>query len=420
MTNFSECTAKRDSVLLRQRKLADGSASLFLDIRHNGKRSREFLKLYLVPETSRISKELNKKTMAQAETVRAQRQIDLQSGQYEVLHEYHTNTYFLPFYRQMCEERLKTDSQGNWGNWRSCLRYLEAFCDESTTFKDITPEWINSFKEYLDCVEKDSKKRTRRGDTELFQGLSQNSKVSYFNKLKACINHAFEMRIIPNNPLVGIKGFKQEETKREHLSWEEVVLLDNTPCDDPWLKNAFLFACFTGLRKSDIERLTWSEIQKFVEYTRIVFKQKKTGGQEYMDIPEQAVKYLGPRGEEDEKVFSGFKYGSDTCLSLRRWTLTAGILKDITFHCSRHTFAVLLLNFGADIHTVSKMLGHKELATTQIYTKVLDKKKQAAISLFPSLDSTVADNTEEKTKNDGNDDDDYLYYGITLITPDKD
>lgn len=90
MTNFSECTAKRDSVLLRQRKLADGSASLFLDIRHNGKRSREFLKLYLVPETSRISKELNKKTMAQAETVRAQRQIDLQSGQYEVLHEYHT------------------------------------------------------------------------------------------------------------------------------------------------------------------------------------------------------------------------------------------------------------------------------------------------------------------------------------------
>ena len=72
--------------------------------------------------------------------------------------------------------------------------------------------------------------------------------------------------------------------------------------------------------------------------------------------------------------------------------LAAGITKDITFHCSRHTFAVLMLNFGADIYTVSKLLGHKELQTTQIYTKVLDKKKQDAIKLFPEIKLPDNDN----------------------------
>lgn len=389
MTKRTECANTKDSVLLRKRELADGSASLYLDIRRNGKRTREFLKLYLVPETSRIAKELNKRTMAQAETIRAQRQIDIQSGQYEVLHEFKTNTYFLPYYREMCTERLKTDTQGNWGNWRSCLRYLERYCDESTTFKDITPEWIKGFKDYLDCVEKDTHKKSIHTDSQVFVGLSQNSKVSYFNKLKACINHAFEERIIPVNPLVGIKGFKTDDTEREYLTWEEVLLLDKTKCYNPHLKNAFLFSCFTGLRKSDIERLTWGEIQKFGNFTRIVFKQKKTGGQEYLDIPKQAEKYLGQRGyaDADDKVFPKFKYGSDMCLELRRWTLMAGITKDITYHCSRHTFAVLLLNFGADIYTVSKMLGHRELSTTQIYSHILDKKKQEAAMLFPSINS---------------------------------
>ena len=88
---------------------------------------------------------------------------------------------------------------------------------------------------------------------------------------------------------------------------------------------------------------------------------------------------MGEQGNDDEKVFRGFKYGSWTLLELRRWVLAAGITKDITFHCARHTFAVILLEKDTDIYTVSKLLGHKELATTQIYAKVLDKKKQEAV-----------------------------------------
>lgn len=147
-----------------------------------------------------------------------------------------------------------------------------------------------------------------------------------------------------------------------------------------------LLSCLTGLRKSDIQKLTWSEVQKFGEYTRIVFKQKKTGGQEYLDITPQAEKYLGERGNPDDFVFVGFTYGSWTSLELQRWSLTAGLKKNLTFHCGRHTFAVLMLDLGADIYTVSKLLGHKELATTQIYAKVLDKNKQNAVSLIPNIE----------------------------------
>ena len=387
MTEKTESNGRKETVTIREKVLSDGTSSLYLDIRHNGKRSREFLKLYLLPGSSRAIKEQNRQTMTKAETIRSERLIEIQKGSYEVLQQYKTNTYFLPYYRKMCKERFRTDSQGTWGNWRSCLRYLEAYCDESTTFSEITPEWVKGFKDFLDNVEKDSCKRKDREKVSVFNGLSLNSKHSYFNKLKACLNAAFEEHIIVVNPLRGVKGFKQDEVAREHLSWEEVVKLDATPCRYPVLKNAFLFSCFTGLRKSDIERLTWGEVQKFDGFTRIVWKQKKTGGQEYLDIPEQAVKYLGtPQEEPETPVFKGFLNGALLSLELRRWMLAASINKDITYHCSRHTFAVLMLNFGADIYTVSKMLGHREIATTQIYARVLDEKKRAAIMLFPELD----------------------------------
>ena len=70
---------------------------------------------------------------------------------------------------------------------------------------------------------------------------------------------------------------------------------------------------------------------------------------------------------------------------LRMWAVRAGITKDITFHSGRHTFAVLMLDLGAEIYTLQKLLGHKEIQTTQIYAKILDKKKQEAVSMIPNI-----------------------------------
>lgn len=89
------------------------------------------------------------------------------------------------------------------------------------------------------------------------------------------------------------------------------------------------------MRWSDINKLTWAEVQEFDGGTRIVFRQKKTKGLEYLDIAGQAVRYMGQRGKADERVFAGLKYSAWHNLALREWCLKAGITKHITFHCGR-------------------------------------------------------------------------------------
>lgn len=386
MSKKKESDASKEAVKLRERVLANGNRSLYLDIYRDGKRMREFLKMYLVPEVTKADREKNRVVLEAAQMIKMERTRKLLSKEYDFKHQFSPDTPFLTYYRNMCQDRFKEgDYNGNWGNWHSCLKYLEMYCDETTTFKEVDKEWILGFKDLLDHVSKDTHKKQKTKEGSIFVGLSQNTKLSYFNKLRACINDAFNHGIMPYNPMIGVEGFKEPETEREYLTIDELQKLINTPCKNPWLRAAFLFACFTGLRISDIQQLTWGEVQKFGDYDRIVFNQQKTNGLEYLDINPQARELMGdPQGPFD-RVFPGFNYSSDMRLELRRWVLAAGIPKDITFHCSRHTFAVMMLTLGAEIYTVSKLLGHRNLSTTQIYAKVVDKKKQEAISLIPQF-----------------------------------
>jgi site-specific recombinase XerD len=119
---------------------------------------------------------------------------------------------------------------------------------------------------------------------------------------------------------------------------------------------------------------------------RLVFQQKKTDGVEYLYISRQARELLGKRGEPKERVFKGLRYSAHMNMQLLRWCMHAGISKHITFHSARHTNAVLLLENGADIYTVSKRLGHREVRTTEIYAKIIDEKMKEAANLIPELD----------------------------------
>lgn len=377
----------KDSVRLRRRAISGGRQSLYLDIYVNGRRNYEFLKLYIEPERTRADRKKNEETMQLAEAIRGKRLVDVQNRRYGFESAYRLDTNFLDYYRSMCEKRLGEMSRGNWGNWWSCLKHLEKFCERTPdiTFREITPEWIQSFKEYLD---KNARvKQTVFGNViRTDKPLSQNSKMSYFNKVRACINQAFEERIIPHNPLRGIESFRSGETHRNYLTIDEIKALAKTDCKYPALKRAFLFSCLTGIRKSDIEKMRWSEVQKQGDYTRIIFTQKKTSSTEYLDISPEAERYMGERRSPEDKVFYGYRYDGSTITELRRWCLRAGITKDITFHCARHSFAVMMIDLGADIYTVQKLLGHKELRTTEIYVKLLDKKKQAAVLLIPKVE----------------------------------
>lgn len=375
----------RSSITLRQRTLPSGRTTLYLDIICNGRRKVESLKLFLIPETSRADKQKNKETLKLAEAIRAKRVVEVQNKEFGFKSDYAEETNFYDYYVAITEKRLGTESRGNWGNWRSCLKHLEKYDPnlKKRIFADITQEWVQGFRDYL---EKEAcawgcDYRQRIKD----HPLSKNSKLSYFNKLRACLNQAVEERIIQTNPILGVERFKEAEGTRMYLTIDEVKKLAQTECEYPNIKRAFLFSCLTGLRRSDVLRLKWGDIHKQDDYTRIIFTQKKTGGLEYLDISAQAAELLGERGKPNECVFTDIHSPSCTNEAIKRWVLRAGINKEITFHCARHTFAVMMLDLGTDIYTVSKLLGHRELSTTQRYAKVLDKNKQKAVSKIPDI-----------------------------------
>jgi len=364
---------KKQTVRLRKKTLKNGEQSLYLDIYWNGKRSKEFLRLYLVKPQNQIDRENNKQTLELAEKIRAKRQIELANNQWGFTTNFKLDINFIEYFQSLSKK--KNNSMGTFYTWTSTLKHLIDFAGTNITFKDIDDKFVKGFKEYLE-----NKARTINN-----LPLSKNTQNAYLKKLKAALNQAFEERIILDNPAKRLKGIKYSETKREYLTFEELKKLAKTDCKDPELKNAFLFSCLTGLRWSDIQKLQWSEVQKHGNDYRIVFKQKKTGTLEYLDISKQAVKFLGERGNPDERVFKGLKYSKLVSVKLQRWLKTAGISKRITFHCARHTFAILQLEFGTDFYTVSKLLGHKELQTTQIYAKIVDEKIKKAMNKIPNL-----------------------------------
>lgn len=375
----------KEPIRIRQKELANGNISLYLDIYLNGKREYEFLKLYLIPEKTRDDKEKNRQTMQLANSIKSKRIVEMQNGEYGFKSNYKLDTLFFDYYKAMCEKRHgNPESRGNWGNWYSCLHHLMKYeKNERITFEKITPEWVQGFRDYLDneavAWTHDYRKRIKD------KPLARNSKLSYFNKLRACLNQAFEDRIIPINPCRGVERFRPEEGVRMYLTIDEVRLLAQTDCEYPRIKDAFLFSCMTGLRRSDILRLTWGDIHKQGDFTRIIFRQKKTEGQEYLDITPQAAQLMGePKGIKDH-IFEDIHSPSCTNKAVQEWVLNAGIHKKITFHCARHTFATMMLDLGTDIYTVSKLLGHRDLSTTQIYVKVLDKNKQKAVSNIPDI-----------------------------------
>lgn len=374
----------KEPIRIRQKKLANGSLSLYLDIYIQGKRRYEFLKLYLIPERNRDDRERNRQTMMLANSIKSKRMMEIQNGEYGFKSQFKLNTLFFDYYRAMCNKRLGAESRGNWGNWFSCLHHLRKYeRNERITFEKITPEWVQGFRDYLEdeavAWGHDARKRAKE------KPLARNSKLSYFNKLRACLNQAFEDGIIPINPCRGIDGFKAEESNRMYLTIDEIKKLAQTDCNYPQIKSAFLFSCLTGIRRSDILRLTWGDVHQQGEFTRIIFRQKKTKGQEYLDISSQASELMGDMGNPDSHIFEAIHTPSCTNKVIQEWVLRAGIHKKITFHCARHTFATMMIDIGTDIYTVSKLLGHREISTTQIYAKMMDKNKQRAVMNIPQV-----------------------------------
>ena len=363
-------------VKLRQRAISGNRQSLYLDfypaIAHpeTGEPTRrEFLGLYLFDKPKNpFDKQSNKETLQLAENIRAKRTIEIQAGNYGFLIvKQKADTDFVQYFKQIVDSK----TGGNKNGWQTAYNYFEMFTGGKLTLSNLNENLCNSFRDYLLTA-----KRQRGIQSEQ---ITQSSARAYYNKFKAALKQAYKKGLIEKDLSIRIDGISDPEVQREHLTLEQLQTLVNTPCSIPLLKNAAIFSSLTGLRFSDIAKLIWSEVQYSErEGYFLQFRQKKTKGVEVLPISEQAFLLLGERKEPTEQVFKGLIYSAYLNIHLKQWILRAGITKDITFHCFRHTFATLQLSFGTDIYTVSKMLGHRELRTTQIYAQIVNKTKREA------------------------------------------
>lgn len=371
----------KELVYLRSRPRKDGTQALFLRATVNGTRKDEYLKLYLVPERTRADREKNRETLALAESIKAQRIVELQQMKFGIDAPIVKDVLFYD-YMQTIIDRKDGTTKTSWQNCRSHLLRYEP--NLKLKIGDITPRWVQGFRDYLDGKAMQWDIDARKRDVEP-KGISQGTKALMFQKLCTVFNLAVREGVLARNPSLNVERFKEPESDREFLSVEEMRHLATVPAPSEVLGRAFFFSCLTGLRWSDIEKLRWHEVQKVGDVTRIVFKQKKTGSREYLDISDQAVSLMGNRGEDGEEVFQGLGAIQQARVGIAAWVRSAGINKHITFHCARHSFAIMMLDAGVDLYTLSKLMGHKSIESTQIYAKILDRHKQAAITRIPKI-----------------------------------
>lgn len=371
----------KELVYLRSRPRKDGTMALFLRATVNGVRKDEYLKLYLVPERTKEDRAKNRETLALAESIKAQRIIELQQMKFGVDAPITKDVLFYD-YLQTIIDRKDGTTKTSWKNCRAHLLRYEP--NLKLKIADITPRWVQGFREYLDNEAMQWAIDSRKRDVEP-KPIAQGTKALMFQKLCSVFNLAIKDGALARNPSLNVERFKEPESDREFLSVEEMRHLATVPAPSEVLGRAFFFSCLTGLRWSDVEKLTWHEVQKVGDVSRIVFKQKKTRSQEYLDINDQAVQLMGERGEDEDKVFVGLGTIQQARIMVTAWVKAAGINKHITFHCARHSFAIMMLDAGVDLYTLSKLMGHKSIESTQIYAKILDKHKQAAITRIPKL-----------------------------------
>lgn len=370
---------KNINVTLRKRTLPSGKITLYLDFFppiYNAKTRefsrREYLGLYLVSKPkNNIDKAMNSENLHKAEMICANRLNELNKQQIYTPFEKERlrlqeigEKSFLQYLKQTAE--IKTGNNAE--IWKYAIIHFEKFLkNEDILMQEIDVTIIEDFREYIlkaKCLKKKD------------QFLAQNTALSYFNKIKATLRKAYKKGLLQTDINAAVDNIKEQESQRNFLTMEEASRLFRTPCKKEIVKRVCMFSLLTGIRYSDIAKLTWEEVQySKSEGYYIRFKQQKTDRPVTLPISQEAFEFLGKKEAQCKRVFYNLKkWDVDRLLPI--WVKDASIEKHITFHCFRHTYATLQMAAGTDIFTVSKMLGHKNIKTTQIYTKIIDEKKR--------------------------------------------
>lgn len=378
-------------VEIKERPLKGGNRGLYLEYYEKGFRKRENLHLYLIPDDAHNAKNINRKTYLKAMAVRSDRilnppEFDKESERTDGIDQTTTWLEWCDAYirysadcdncKKMMQHKAKVRSRIN--------DYLEKEGKTDLLLKDVTPEVVSGLYDYMrndyrnpGQIKKDDGK------------LADFTLLLFGETINAMFNKALREGRIGYNPVKGLnrlEKFHAPDKHREFLTPDELIRflsVETSTENERQVQTAFGFSCMTGLRLGDIQSLRWSDIKPMGDGWSVSIVQHKTGSPVTVPLYDMALSLLPPRPEDEgELVFHLVKKADGVARYVRRIRDKAGITdKDLTFHCSRHTAATLAISAGAELYTVSKVLGHGSIASTQVYAKVNMEKKIEAVNL---------------------------------------
>lgn len=367
---------RKELVKIREKKLRNGAKSLYFDYTIAGKREYKFLNLYLVPEHSDIDKQQNKEIKRIARIKQCELIIELQNERHNTHNVSNLNTLLFNY----IDELAKTKNKGTVESYNSLIFHFNICFGDKVRFKDIDKSLCLKFVRYITEI------ATFHGNR--IKSTTQHNLLSI---LKSILNSSVKDGYLAKNPFTAIPLPIPARPLKDYLTLEDIVKLESIclPQKKKFRLNCFLFCCFTGLRRSDVLNLKWSDIKTDPSGDKeIVIEQQKTKVKVIIPLSANAIRYLPKRMElADTNIFpidkGHFSPFLRDCMNL------AGINKKITFHSSRHTCASLLVNNDVDIYTVSKILGHCSVKTTERYAKVSVEKLKSAVDSLPSIGKIV-------------------------------
>jgi len=346
---------KGSKIKIRYRKNPSDVYRLYLDYWDGHTRFRENIKVYISGKSKDLVSDKNKLRLAQAIRNKKELQI-IENNAGIAFSSSKVVVNFIEFFKNFSKTKKDTNYRISHDHFRKF--YKNDFID----IKKINYEISERFMNYLLSLE-----------------FTRYTAQHYFAAYKAILNYAVKLRKIEYNPAKTLT-IKYERKSIERLTFEELQTLKRTDCPYKDLKNGFLFSCFTGLRISDIRKLTFSDIKD----GHLMIIQQKTKTEANIKINETAKQILADQenNQIDKYVFH-IPLGGKTSKRLRAWISKAGIQKKITFHCARHTFGCLLIESGADVFTTKKLMAHRDIRTTLQYVEKVDKTQDEAIDKLP-------------------------------------
>ena len=377
---------------LRTRKHPSGNRSLYLEYyEKGGKRKTESLNLFLIPERNDNDREVNQGALNKALKIKAERILGIEREPEEDREEQAPSRIFAEW---MDEYEIHLRDAGN---------VTEAYCRTMHSSIGVIKSYLRYSRRPRMLMEKIDKsfyigflayikgKYKNRKSPENPIPLSEKTKLLIQGNLNSMLNYAVREGVLKKNPFYELdlkEKIHKTPSNREYLTVNEVKALAGASTGSPITKQTFLFCCFTGLRHSDMAALRWQDIQN-TDAGEIINlpSMQKTKHPVIIPLGIQAKSWLPERNnaEPDAKVFPDAPTIGCADRALKHMAKRAGIDKTISFHCSRHTFATLALTAGGDIFTTSKILGHTNVHTTEIYAGVVDEKKMAAVTLVDSV-----------------------------------